>query len=245
MARTHGHGNPKWARDETILALNLYFGCDGNIPDSNDKRIRELSEFLRALPHHHTAAKKNSFRNPDGVAFKLQNLRQVATGKGLANVSETDRSVWAEFGSDPEAVKKLAALIRSTVANAEASESDDDNEDEFSEGRVLTEVHKRRERDRRIRRRLLTARRKLGALTCDMCLSGTPCRDPKLEDALFEAHHVVPISSSLERKTRLSDMALVCANCHRLLHRAISIGKRWLGVADGKKLLLGVGIESP
>ncbi len=52
MARTSGHGNPKWNRDETILALDLYFDCEGAIPSHLDQRIVELSNFLRRLPYH-------------------------------------------------------------------------------------------------------------------------------------------------------------------------------------------------
>lgn len=80
MAVTSGHGNPKWTREEVILALELYFECGERIPSAEDPRVRSLSELLRAFPHHSEAARKESFRNPDGVAFKLQNLRQVATG---------------------------------------------------------------------------------------------------------------------------------------------------------------------
>lgn len=79
MAVTQGHGNPKWTREETILALDLYFDCEDQIPSSNDSRVKGLSELLRSFPYHTHAARKESFRNPDGVAFKLQNLRQVAT----------------------------------------------------------------------------------------------------------------------------------------------------------------------
>src|ERR1700687_641779 len=98
MAQAHGHGNPKWTRDEVILALDLYFNCGGSIPSKGDARVQKLSSVLRRLPYHGAESRKDSFRNPDGVAFKLQNLRHVATGKGLGNVSETDRAVWAEFG---------------------------------------------------------------------------------------------------------------------------------------------------
>lgn len=93
MAVTHGHGNPHWTRDEVILALDLYFDCKGKVPGAADPRVQELSEVLRAFPHHGASARKDSFRNPDGVAFKLQNIRQVATGKGLGNVSKADREV--------------------------------------------------------------------------------------------------------------------------------------------------------
>src|SRR2546428_7519523 len=101
MARTQGHGNPNWTRDETILALDLYLDLRGQIPSEDDNRVRELSALLRRYPYHAVAARRESFRNPAGVAFKLQNLRQVATGKGLANVSDTDRLVWGELGNDP------------------------------------------------------------------------------------------------------------------------------------------------
>src|SRR5262245_1062151 len=93
MAVTHGHGHPNWTRDETILALDLYFDCKGRIPSGSDDRVQALSELLRAFPYHSRAARKESFRNADGVAFKLQNLRQVNTGKGLGNFSKMDRAV--------------------------------------------------------------------------------------------------------------------------------------------------------
>src|SRR5947208_3667020 len=82
------------------------------IPGPSDPRVKALSDLLRTFPHHSVAARKESFRNPDGVAFKLQNLRQVATGRGLGNVSRTDRATWSEFGSDPRRTQELAALIR-------------------------------------------------------------------------------------------------------------------------------------
>jgi 5-methylcytosine-specific restriction protein A len=87
MAVTQGHGDPDWSRDETILALELYFKSDMGRLSSGDPAVQALSNLLRALPYHEAAAKNNRFRNPAGVAFKLQNLRSVRTGKGLQNVS--------------------------------------------------------------------------------------------------------------------------------------------------------------
>lgn len=239
MARTHGHGNPKWARDETILALDLYFECAGNMPSGKDARVRKLSKLLRRLPFHGTALRKESFRNPDGVAFKLQNLRQVATGKGLGNVSEMDRRVWAEFGSHPDKVRQLAGLIQAGVATAELLQEgfESRDEDEFFEGRVLTELHKRRERDPNLRGRLLALKRRIGRLTCDMCHAQSQSADPALEDATFEVHHLMPLSMALEQKTRLKDVALLCANCHRLLHRVISLKNRWLSISEGQEII--------
>lgn len=235
MARTHGHGNPNWTRDETILALDLYFDLDGKIPSGSDERVKALSEMLRRFPYHAEASRKESFRNPDGVAFKLQNLRQIATGKGLGNVSETDRAVWSEFGASSAAVKSLANLIRAGVTASESIEPLK-LDAEFAEGRVITELHSRREREPKLRKRLLSSRRGGGKLFCDMCHSPPLSTNAALQDAHFEAHHIVPLSSTGVRITRLSDLALLCANCHRLLHRAIAVEKRWLTVAEGKAI---------
>lgn len=237
MARTHGHGNPKWTRDETILALNLYFDCHEQIPSRSDARVKDLSNLLRQLPYHRSASRVESFRNADGVTFKLQNLRSVATGKGLGNVSGTDRQIWTEFGLYPEKVKQLAGLIRLGVELTKSvHEGVQDDEEEFFEGRVLTELHKRIERDPKIRQRILATRRKLGSLTCDMCSRPSRCADSRFEDATFEAHHLIPLGTTANRKTRLADIALLCANCHRLLHRAISIRKRWLSIEEGREI---------
>ena len=71
-----------------------------------------------------------------------------------------------------------------------------------------------------------------------MCHRASNAADSKMEDAMFEAHHRMLLSAGEKRKTRLSDMALLCANCHRLLHRAIAINKRWIDGDEGRGLIL-------
>ncbi len=238
MAVTHGHGNPNWTRDEVILALDLYFDCKGKIPGESDSRVKELSKVLRAFPHHGAAARKASFRNSDGVIFKLQNLRKVATGKGLGNVSRTDREVWNELGHDPRRAKQLANLFRAGIEVVEGAGEDSTTDDVFVEGKVVTETHVRRERDPKLRKRLLEQRRKSGGLTCDVCGCASSDHPPHLCEAVFEAHHVVPLAAGQERKTQLKDMSLLCANCHRMVHRAIAQAKRWLSIAEAKVEIL-------
>ena len=237
MAVTRGHGNPKWTREETILALNLYFECEGRIPSGSDPRVQALSETLRAFPHHSFAARKASFRNPDGVAFKLQNLRQVATGKGLGNVSRTDREVWKEFGSDPERVKAYAQLIATGIEVLNEVKEEPAEYEVFAEGRILTETHIRRERDPRLRSRLIEKRRADSALFCEICERKDQTTIPELADAIFEAHHIQPLALGQERQTKLSDLALLCACCHKLIHRAIAIEGKWLSIVEAKSII--------
>ncbi|CAN7661058.1 HNH endonuclease [Devosia sp. LjRoot16] len=42
----------------------------------------------------------------------------------------------------------------------------------------------------------------------------------------FEAHHVTSVADAGERKTKVTDLALLCATCHRLLH-IIARGRAW------------------
>ncbi|MES2461211.1 MAG: HNH endonuclease [Armatimonadota bacterium] len=232
MASTKGHGNPAWNRDETLLALELYFETSGSIPAPDDSRVIRLSETLRGLPFHPADKRMPSFRNPDGVAFKLQNLRHVATGKGLDSTSKTDEAIWQEYGGRPDAVTAAASAIRAAVLTIQSlPESDDDVQ--FPEGRAFTTLHKRRERNPKLRSALLRARRQQGLMKCEICET-LPLGIPEIGDAIFEGHHRLGLSSSGERATRLSEMALLCANCHRALHRAIMIEKRWLSVEEGR-----------
>lgn len=226
MARTSGHGNPNWTRDETILALDLYLSCGDRVPGQTDERVIALSQELRRYPFHENASRQPSFRNPDGVAFKLQNIRQVATGKGLGNTSSMDRKIWAEMGNYPAEVAKLAQEIRRQIIEFEPSDTDE--EIEFPEGRILTRAHRVRERNPNLRNKLLEVRRSKGPLSCEICHCQAPSSVVDLEDAIFEAHHNIPIAQVGPSRTKLSDVSLLCANCHRLLHKMIARSKKWL-----------------
>jgi 5-methylcytosine-specific restriction enzyme A len=240
MAVTKGHGNPDWTRDEVLIALALYLACDGKPPGPTDPRVLATSQLLRSLPIHKGAAKNDRFRNSDGVAFKLQNLRQVATGQGLGNVSAIDRAVWSDFGSKPELVRELANAIHVhaqapdlTVDDIAAIEQDE----EFAEGRIFTAFHKVRERNPKLRRALVRKRQALGPLTCDACGEGPKLKEAALQDATYESHHLVPLAASMERRTSLTDMALLCATCHRLIHRAMHVRRQWVSVEELQTLI--------
>lgn len=236
MAVTQGHGNPNWNRDETILALEAYFALAGKNPSAKDPLVIALSRTLRALPYHGEAARKPTFRNPDGVAFKVQNLRSRETGKGLGNVSRMDRDIWDEFGANPTEVTRLATLIRAGIAadHQTTSPAVDEAEDiEFYEGRLLTQSHMRRERSPGLRKALLKKRQD-NSLHCDICGVTHAALPIQLRTAAFEAHHIVPIASVGESATKLSDVALLCATCHRLIHRLIALRRTWVCLTEAK-----------
>jgi|GEM_PF-3985817 len=52
---------------------------------------------------------------------------------------------------------------------------------------------------------------------------------------LYFRHHTVPVSELHSTQgSKLEDVALVCANCHRMLHRR----RPWLGLSDLQELII-------
>jgi len=241
MTVTKGQGNPNWTRDETILALDLYFQFEGKIPGPKHEKVVELSRILNTLPIHPIELRKANFRNPDGVVFKLQNLRSVATGKGLYNTSKMDKSVWQDFKNNKDEVLRISANIKNCVVQFEEHDELDleiDDNETFSEGKIITAIHKRRERSSKIRKEIIKKRKASNTLFCDICGITTQFNSPVEDTAIFECHHINLLSQTGEVKTKIEDVAFICANCHRALHSLIVKEKRWIKPDEIKKLTI-------
>ena len=94
----------------------------------------------------------------------------------------------------------------------------------FPEGRRIERLHKARERSSRL---VALAKEKHsnangGTLPCEVC--GFDFRE-KYGDRgthFIEAHHKVPLKKLdklISTETMVKDLAMVCSNCHRMLHR--------------------------
>jgi len=223
MPATHGHGNPDWTRDETVLALALLVARGMKCPAKGSPETQELSGLLRRAAIHPQEKRTPTFRNVAGVYMKMQNLLSCdlpQARKGLVT-TETDRAVWKEFsGRWPEAVKEAARIRRAleTIDFLEQAEKLDDDV-AFDEGEVQSRPHRRRERARGMRRKALDKAKRSGALRCEAC-----CRSERLSfgsaaESEFEVHHRKPLSEAAGMvRTRVADLAVMCASCHRLIH---------------------------
>jgi 5-methylcytosine-specific restriction enzyme A len=226
MPATSGPGNARWSREETVLALDLLLNCYRNkVPDKKHGEVIELSRILRGLRIHPQHARKPSFRNPDSIVFKLQNLRIAGGGQGgLRHISKRDRDVSAEFRHDRAGLRHLALAIRKAAHELATSAHDPeyDPQYELAEGRLLTRLHMLRERDKSARTRVLRRVRyeHCGSLCCEGCGVGPRVRNggAAIEEAEFEIHHLLPLSQLIGSKTMSTDLVLLCACCHRLIH---------------------------
>jgi len=80
--------------------------------------------------------------------------------------------------------------------------------------------HMRVERDRRLVEAKKREARKNGTLACEACGFDFERRYGHIGRDFCEVHHRKPLSRTGLTRTRLSDLAVVCSNCHRMLHRA-------------------------
>lgn len=235
--------NPPWHRDELILALDLYFRKDPGSCSPRDPEIVALSKLLNELPIVDLKPDSDRFRNPNSVYMKLSNFKALEfPGKSLSHGNKLDKIVWDEFSLNPASVGELAAAIKAcaSVPNQSMGSIEED-EIEFPEGQILFRMHRYRERNGTLAN---TVKQKswsiFGCLCCEVCGFDFLQTYGSIGEGYIECHHTKPVSLLFPgEKTRLDDLALVCANCHRMLHRK----RPWLGIGDLKSLIHDKGME--
>jgi len=95
-----------------------------------------------------------------------------------------------------------------------------------TEGGLQLHTHRRRERSRfLVKKKLEDFRRVHGALFCKVCALPERGLYPEdLTSSVFEVHHTLPLSNAATpRRTSLTDLAVVCANCHRAIHATANV----------------------
>lgn len=228
-----------WTRDELILAMDVYVRLAARTPDPKLPEVLALSQLLRSERLHPGETLDRRFRSPASIVMKLMNFRSLDSafeGKGLTAGSRLDRVIWNTFGDDIVRLRKVAAAIRSVVGSTEIEGGDlGDLTAEAEEGAILTLLHRKRERNPRLveskKRSVFNAG---GRLSCEVC--GFTFGDVygKIGEGYIECHHRVPLADlPARRKTLLADLALVCANCHRMMHRK----RPWQTIEQLRKLM--------
>ncbi len=100
-------------------------------------------------------------------------------------------------------------------------ETDLEEEITGKEGRMLTRLHAYKERDRGFAAKVRNyyKNKNDGKLHCVACgLKPELLYDDRGERCI-EAHHIIPIEElQPDSVTRVDDMAMVCASCHRIIH---------------------------
>jgi 5-methylcytosine-specific restriction protein A len=224
--------NPDWVRDEIILAMDLYVRAGRKqLPPGHEEVVR-LSQLLNDLPIHPKSSRDENFRNPNGITMILGNFLGIDPQHiqpGLSRNNQLQAIVWQDFIDRPEHLRQIAEAIQHVTAG------DASDEDLVPEGELLTRRHISRERNRKLVVAKIEQRlAKEGRLACDVCGFDFLRFYGEVGRGFAECHHIVPLAeAAFARMTRLVDLAIVCANCHRMLHR----GRPAVTIEDLKSLI--------
>tara|TARA_Y100001934_G_scaffold244817_1_gene302588 strand:- start:659 stop:1369 length:711 start_codon:yes stop_codon:yes gene_type:complete len=227
--------NPKWERDELLIVLDLYLKLPKNQHTSENKKVQETSELLKNLNIKLGGNPESKFRNPNGVSMKMANFRAFdgsIQGVGLRRGGKEDRIVWDLYSNKKEELSIIVNGIKDLVnLDIELPPSIDESEDEDSEeGKLKTRFHKIRERDRKkVKKKKNEFLKKHGKLICEVCNFDFKIEYGSRGDGFIECHHTKFLSDYDEpKKTKISDLILLCSNCHRMIHRK----KPWLTIDE-------------
>jgi 5-methylcytosine-specific restriction protein A len=143
----------------------------------------------------------------------------------LKRGGKLDREIWHEFARDGDRLRSTAASISksaSWIAETSAAYDSSHEDDEFPEGKILTRLHQRKERNRRAAdRKKKKVLQETSRLACEACGFDFAAIYGDLGYGFAECHHTVPVAELTEdHRTRLADLSVLCANCHRMIHKS-------------------------
>jgi 5-methylcytosine-specific restriction protein A len=118
------------------------------------------------------------------------------------------------------------------------SEAVDEHTVSAVEGRILERLHRYRERNPQLRKaKVQAALNAVGRLACEACEFDFAQRFGAHGKGYIEVHHRRPLHEAGEDVSNLDDLALLCANCHRMSHRRLDRTGTWPSVQELRALL--------
>ena len=188
-------------------------------------------------------------RRPNTIVRVTQDSALVRTGDGYENpaslreLQEIADRVWAgdEVEVDPHGrsafhmavmatlpdvaialnPRRVWRLEQADLSDAEYNDLFPDESEGENEGRIRYREHRTRERSPALRRLKVEATLQAhGRLACEVCRFEFSERYGELGAGFIECHHKEALGDGEERFTVLDDLALICANCHRMIHRS-------------------------
>jgi 5-methylcytosine-specific restriction protein A len=231
--------SPPWDWDELVLACDLVAANGWRELTESRTEVVELSRLLQQLSPLPPEARNPRFRSPGAVSRKTADI--VTSDAGYAGTAtrgnHLDSKVLQAFRSDAEAMHERATELRALAASGEDTAPLPDldldaglpEDAGAEEGGRVERWRVSRERDPALRSRKLAQVRKTGQpIACEACDFDFGSAYGQRGRDYIEVHHRVPLHVSGEVRTKLSDLALLCSNCHRVVHRQVP----WLTVEN-------------
>jgi predicted HNH restriction endonuclease len=131
-------------------------------------------------------------------------------------------------------IRELYSKYLKIYSKIEDAVVDEEEETSFPEGKERFRLHRSKERNVTLikvaKAKYLELNKRLSCQVCDFSFEENY---GDLGKGFIEAHHIFPISELTEETpTKIEDLAFVCSNCHRMLHKR----RPWLGIEELNKI---------
>jgi hypothetical protein len=230
--------------DHCWRLVGFYLDAEYAPPPSDPKVLGSKLKDIYALKSQNSLGKPWAHLDEERAVNKLEEETQYVHWKvHIKNVIRLPQPVPISariFKSSnyrttrpTEVVADVFGKLRSLASRAALPE--DDDETAFPEGREVWLQHRARERNPAVIQATKTAfLRNNGRFFCQVCGFDFKNFYGEIGNGFIEAHHTTPVSElQPDSRTKTTDIALVCSNCHRMLHRR----RPWITMADLKALL--------
>ncbi|MDC1171046.1 HNH endonuclease [Gammaproteobacteria bacterium] len=203
-------------RDEEITLLSREI-----VTQDIDKSVDRLTDKLNKLNNFLSFYISTKSKSKDSIKNMLNYLIKYDKEKAIFN------------DSTEELCNVIELFLDSQYANSTPLNSDGVNS--IKEGNQLIKEHFFRERDLKIikakKTQVLTHS---GALKCEACNFDYSSTYGTRGHNYIEVHHKKPISEYKAGDiTKLSDLAVLCSSCHRMIHRC----HPWLTITELKNII--------
>lgn len=227
---------PDWPDDAILLLLDAYLQANG--VDIDAEAANALAADLRALAVALDSQALTQVTGDDVLSYLhgLDRIRSIIATDDVHTYEQAGNAtrLMALGDSDPTRIHSTASAIRSlliiTSGSDRAPNYDEPDIVQAPEGRLLTREHRYRERDQSLVRACKArALQKHGQLVCEACGFSFAERYGPDAAGIIECHHRRPLHTLPEdHLTHIDDLALLCANCHRVIHAT----RDWISVED-------------
>ncbi len=180
----------------------------------------------------HSASEEKDGRETNKAIIKILESKPLSNDK----LNEKYLKYCNRLGIQPSEKGSFGALRK--FWQLEISQDFENNANlsgEFPEGKIVERTHKYRERNSRV---ISLAKEKFkkenGRLFCQVCGFDFEKIYGNIGKDFIEGHHTIAVSEmSTEHKTKVEDIAMLCSNCHKMIHKR----RPWLTMDDINKLL--------
>jgi 5-methylcytosine-specific restriction endonuclease McrA len=113
-------------------------------------------------------------------------------------------------------ISAIPSYVQKVVLNTSLNLDVDIHTTTASEGRRRLVLHLQRERNQTIVR---NKKKHAASLECEICEFSFSSVYGSAAGEYCEVHHLLPLSEvETDTRTRMEDLAILCANCHRVVH---------------------------